>query len=372
MCFNPLLISGIEVKSLGYNPILGPGSIIYIVFIVFTSIFSFIILLSKYKSSREIERYQIKYTFFGLSLCIFFALLLSGIIPLVTRSSDTTQFAPFSTTFFLAFTTYAIVKYRLMDIRIFLRRAFVIGGALTSSLIISLGIFYLNSKVFNAIIPDVVILPIALFTGIILFFLFQKWFLKFANKFFFTTLYDRQQVTEELAAKMNQTLDLNELLTIISSKLTQVFGVEQYVFASCDNSQKNACYIEQNSVINIKSVHKILNESHILNYLEKTTNIIVRDEILPFIEEEALKPKKTDEHIRKALLKLKENLSDAEIAVCVPIVSNNKLISLLLLGDKLSKDAYTVEDIRLLETVSDQAAVAIQNARLYKASQEFN
>lgn len=328
-------------------------------------------LFKGYKNGNSIVRSQLAYLIVGaLSLAIV-SIGMNVILPLFNY----TIVAPIdaqSSIFFVAFSAYSIIRFRLFDIRIFIRRAFVIGGALTSSLIISLGIFYLNNNIFNAIIPDVVIFPIALFAGIILFFWFQKWFLKFANKYFFTTLYDRQQVTEELAAKMNQTLNLNELLIIISTKLTQVFGVEQYVFASCDNSQKNACYIEQNSVINIKSVHRILSESNILNYLEKTTDIIVRDEIIPFIEEEALKPKKTDEHIRKALLKLKENLSDAEIAVCVPIVSNNKLISLLLLGDKLSKDAYTVQDIRLLETVSDQAAVAIQNARLYRASQEFN
>jgi len=42
------------------------------------------------------------------------------------------------------------------------------------------------------------------------------------------------------------------------------------------------------------------------------------------------------------------------------------------LGSKISQDAYTNEDLSLLTTLSKQAAIAINNACLYKETQDFN
>ena len=55
---------------------------------------------------------------------------------------------------------------------------------------------------------------------------------------------------------------------------------------------------------------------------------------------------------------------DAEISL--PIISKNKLIGILNLGHKEEKEIYCSEDIELLNTLANQAAIAIENARLYQ------
>jgi signal transduction histidine kinase len=51
--------------------------------------------------------------------------------------------------------------------------------------------------------------------------------------------------------------------------------------------------------------------------------------------------------------------------VAVPISIDGNLTFLLILGEKWSSDAFTVEDLNLLSTVSSQASIALKNAKLY-------
>ena len=55
---------------------------------------------------------------------------------------------------------------------------------------------------------------------------------------------------------------------------------------------------------------------------------------------------------------------DAEISL--PIVSKEKIIGVLNLGHKEGKEIYSSEDLELLSTLANQAAIAIENARLYE------
>jgi signal transduction histidine kinase len=61
-----------------------------------------------------------------------------------------------------------------------------------------------------------------------------------------------------------------------------------------------------------------------------------------------------------------------EADLIVPIINNNKLISLFVLGSKKSGQSYTVQDINLLSTIANQASIAIENARLYREVSGFN
>ncbi len=57
--------------------------------------------------------------------------------------------------------------------------------------------------------------------------------------------------------------------------------------------------------------------------------------------------------------------SSLKMDVYVPIYAQGEWIGLLALGPKVSGDRYFEEDLRLLSTLADQTAVALQNARLF-------
>lgn len=55
--------------------------------------------------------------------------------------------------------------------------------------------------------------------------------------------------------------------------------------------------------------------------------------------------------------------------VIVPFIEQDQLIGFLSLGKKLSGDEFFSEDIKLLEAISHQCVIGLQNARLYATSQ---
>lgn len=57
--------------------------------------------------------------------------------------------------------------------------------------------------------------------------------------------------------------------------------------------------------------------------------------------------------------------------LCLPLIIRDKLIGIIVLGNKISKDAYTKEDLRLLDSISHQASIAVENARLYNNMEEI-
>lgn len=61
--------------------------------------------------------------------------------------------------------------------------------------------------------------------------------------------------------------------------------------------------------------------------------------------------------------------SDSEAKIWVPLNTGNRTIGALSV-QSMRRDAYTLDDIQMLSVIASQAAVAIENARLYARSQQ--
>ncbi|GGA09417.1 ATP-binding protein [Okeania sp. KiyG1] len=58
--------------------------------------------------------------------------------------------------------------------------------------------------------------------------------------------------------------------------------------------------------------------------------------------------------------------------LCTPILKQGKFIALLLLENSLATGAFTPDRIKVLQLLMTQAAISIENARLYKNLEEYN
>lgn len=65
-------------------------------------------------------------------------------------------------------------------------------------------------------------------------------------------------------------------------------------------------------------------------------------------------------------------LNSLDIDVYVPIYSGDAWIGLLALGPKKTQERYYKEDLSLLQTLADQTAIALENARLYEDLKQRN
>ncbi|OGW84440.1 MAG: hypothetical protein A3C35_02815 [Omnitrophica bacterium RIFCSPHIGHO2_02_FULL_46_11] len=62
---------------------------------------------------------------------------------------------------------------------------------------------------------------------------------------------------------------------------------------------------------------------------------------------------------------VKERMEALKAQCAVPSFLGNRLLGVLLLGEKKSGDFYTEEDQAILFTIAQESAIAIENARLY-------
>ena len=93
----------------------------------------------------------------------------------------------------------------------------------------------------------------------------------------------------------------------------------------------------------------------VLNYLIRTRESVILDDAL------VQNPFSADEYICQ---------KQARSVLCLPLVKQTKLIGVLYLENKLASHVFTPARISVLELLASQAAISLENARLYNDLQE--
>ena len=93
----------------------------------------------------------------------------------------------------------------------------------------------------------------------------------------------------------------------------------------------------------------------VLNYLIRTRESVILDDAL------AQNPFSADEYICQ---------KQARSVLCLPLVKQTKLIGVLYLENNLASHVFTPARISVLELLASQAAISLENARLYNDLQE--
>ena len=95
----------------------------------------------------------------------------------------------------------------------------------------------------------------------------------------------------------------------------------------------------------------------IINYVKRSLKTIVLDNLS--VENDFA----TDEYLIQ---------QQPKSLLCTPILKQNKLVGMLYLENKLTKGAFTPQRLEVIKLLCTQAAISLENARLYKSQQETN
>jgi len=359
--FRPF-IKGIVIHEDSLEPVLGPAYPIMVILAVGYIAYALFKLIKKYRQSSGLAKLQLKYLLFGLFLFLISMLLTNVILPLF-KVYHLTSFGPVFSIILTAFITYSIVKHRLMDIRIVIRKSVVYFGALVTVMLIGLGLMMLNIRTFQNVIPAMISGPLVLLIGVILFNPIKNLYLKTANKYFFTSLYNYQATLEKLAQELTHTIDLDQIIDSIVGTIRNTMKLDRAGVLLFDEQtsnyqiKKTIGFTEANGISLVRS-------NFLTNYLSKNRHSILYQEL------ESLQ--NNGEGEKSEIGKLKSNMKRIEASLCLPLLIKDRLIGIIVLGEKISKEAYTTEDLNLLESLTNQASIAIENARLYKQIQNFS
>ncbi|MBI4621199.1 MAG: GAF domain-containing protein [Desulfobacterales bacterium] len=352
--FTDLFIKNITLKNSLYYPIPGILYPFYVIFFIGCVVLSSFELVKAYMKATGYNRNQIKYVFLA-SIIGFF----SGIttFPLVFNIKIPPIGAPF-VSLYTIIVAYAIVKYRLMDIDIIIKKGATYTFLVLFLLIPSLVLVMLGQMFFFGFISYLFSFIVLILFGLATFIFprLKPGAEKTIEQILFRGKYDYKKTLNDLSKALISILDKETLLAKIINTITEAMGVKKASILLLD--EEKGYYVIQSSIqvakVNEESSRLVRDDPFII-WLREKGEIIVKEELEGDLGRLNI----------PAMVTIIKRLNDMESEVCIPLITRQKLIGLWNIGKKMNGDMFSHEDIDLLEALGNQAAVAIENAQLY-------
>ena len=356
LSLTPYVIAGlkqpIELKELIYGPLF----FLYGLFMLFLLVFGIYKLTAMMRSARGLLRLQLRYLVVGIAISSIMGILANIILPYIESIQvDIRSIGPVFSLSLVCSVSYAIVRYRLMDMHFALRKGltfFISIVILSSALVVLLGLL------------DTIGLPLGDFslyvvTGIIvvvtlLFHPLCEALRRFVDRYFYRGAYDYHTTLLKTGKAMVSILDLRELLQFVVSS----FVKDMYLEGGCFVLRNKDCLtIIVATELKSKGHTEMLGltiaaDSPLVIYLENRGDALLLTDLAAVESEPANQ--------------LSMDMTRLKAEAVIPIMVEGHLMGMFLLGTKLSGEPYSREDVKLLTTLAFQVTVCLRNSQLYQ------
>lgn len=367
------VISGLIINNIRfYN-----GTLIFDtapLFIIYALIlFSYILLGSyeifrKYLKAAGLYRVQLLYVLLGLFISGLIALISNLIFPILNITDlNLLRLGIYGMIFVIGFTSYAILRYRLMDVRVIIRRSTVFAVLVILITAIYTLFAYLISLIFQGIVGAQSFILTGIITAVLVAIAFEPlktWLSWITDKYLFQAEYNAQEVLAEFADRLTSTLDLRKNTEFLVKRLYEVLKPAYVsVFLLHNDKEYRREAMKGKAVMELSRIDTAL-FAKIYDHLKNLgieREILVREEIVK-MQEETNDP---------GLKLLYANLDQYAVNLVVPMYLRDKLIGIMFLGDKKSGDVYSQQDLKILEIIAAQSAVSVQNSLLFEEQKNF-
>lgn len=359
--FSPLFLKEMIPKfSMRYWAVPGILYHFYVAQLFGYMIYSNYLLYKNLKESSGVKRSQIEYLIIG-TIILYIS---GGTNYALFYNINLPPYLNILSSGFVITTAYAIIKYRFMDIRFILGRGAVYFSSFATVTALTFLLMFLNNQLsqplsFNVAGPLIVVLSVIFFQFIL------RFFEKLASKYFYYTFYSYQKVLTDLGERLTKVLELDKLSSLIVSTLRDTMKLDRTVVLLREleggdyQIQENIGFKEENGISLVK-------DNFLTLYLEENKKPVVEEELfLAVRDSQDLKEK-------GKLKKLQTNMKRIEAALCLPLFIEEKIIGMIILGNKISKEHYSAQDIELLTILTNQASIAFQNARSYSQIEDLS
>jgi len=312
-------------------------------------------LIIKWREARGIEKMQVFYLLVGLlatgSVALPTNLFLQPMLPIRLF-----RIANYSFIFIITFTTYSILRYRFMDIRVVIRESTIYLFSLLTVLLFGLLLWFPLTIYFS--LAPIVALSLILVGGAAVFHWVQTPTRKMAQKYFFAGLRETETTMKLLSRKLTSLIDQNKLVSVILKTVIESFGLEK---AGIIFQEGTSDFYQSKKLIGFR-VRKISLDakSSLIRHLKKIKSAEIKEELTLKIKDSSSKERGSQ------LMRLREEMENIEAEVCLGLHRKKKLGGILVLGKKTSGKPYSRQELELLQALANQTAMALDNARLYQ------
>ncbi len=357
LSFTPYIFSDVELSSVGevQVPIVAPGIILFIFVTMGAIIFSIILAFKKFTKESGVTKLQLRYILYGLIFMYAGVIYFSFIQVVIFQNSNYVYLGSLFTLPFIFFTAYTMVRYRFMDIRVVIRKGLIYG----ISLIAALAVYtYIALTLKSSIEESWNVNPT--WTAAILIALVALGFpplKKLVEKSINTLFKGRKSIdlaVKEVREKVVHETDFEKLVRMVSGEVKKFLEVGEVRLYLINHQEKK--YIYENN--GIKESIEIGND--LVRYFDKYSDALVRDEVPHLMEE------KEGKFEKERLQKAEKELKKSKVSLAMPLRTEEEVFGLLLLGEREQGQAYTIQDVKYLESLREQVGFTLANALLYK------
>lgn len=328
------------------------------------------------ESISNLYRLQLKYVLIGSVIPANLAFIANLLLPFYQIFSFI-WLGPFFTLIMVISITYAIIKYRLMNVRLVITRSLLFSILVLALSFLFTAAMFLASFLLNTIDKSALILANTAIAAVIVLCLrpLRNFLAKTTDKILLKEV-DYQEATQKFTSLISHILERDELFLTVAHELKSELNLKEVEILFCGDKIQAPTFYHSNKY-SIKSESPLSpidreNQSpakeygKIIQFFTENPSIKVREE-----EERKLEDLKPSEY-RSQLLNIVKTLEQRDIAVVVPVRQENTVKALIFLGDKVSGDIFDNRDIRLLTTLRSQLASALEKSNLYAEVKAFN
>ncbi len=320
--------------------------------LIYFTIYMFAVLgcliYNRIKAPTRAQQRQSKWLLIGITTGLLPVSYLVSVPEILGFDPPLGEYPAYTLILILIFYIVAIIRHRLMDIELMLNKSAVY--AIVSSL--AIGTYLLGIQIFNRIFPslvgpsDMVFDMLSVLMVAVLFAPVKGRVQNWIDRAFYREQYNYRQTLLRLSRTLSFILSLQELADTILTEVSEAMHIRNAVL-----------YIREDDQFNVQATQgcspqqaEVSSQDPWFRYLQDV-QMPLRTRALPGSE------------VSTAMTRLQQQINPE---VWVPFLLQDQLIAVLILGEKLSEEPYTHEDLSLLGTLMHQGAVAIQNALLYE------
>jgi PAS domain S-box-containing protein len=339
--FTPLVVAAVLFKSYGTDLVPGPMFVTAGVWQLLTVICIVVALALKFRRiTGGRERAQLRFLLLGLALFTISAITLGLLLPMAVGSYQLSSLNTFTSLFIVGFVAYAMIKHRLMEMRLVVLRA-VAYSLLTVILgiIVVAPTLLVNAVGLGLSVGQMQALTfVSALAAVFIFQPLQRLLAKVTDRLFYRQAYEEYELLLRLAGQIATMVDLAEIVETVTDGLVQDMKLTSARIAingiGRDDAAEGMMDLEES-------------ELRLLIDACGGRRILLADELDD--DEDALRL-----------------LNERGVFVVVPLLGEGLVAGALLLGEKRSGEIYTERDVRLLEVLAPAVAVALRIAQMFE------
>lgn len=354
---SPFVFTSVEIQNGLPATKAGPAIVIFIAHAVFSITLAFRALLRKNREASGIQKTQHQVLLFASFLTWVLVPITNFLLTPLLQTTIFITVAPVYTLLFASIIAYAIVAKKLFDIRLIVARSVAYLLALAAIGFIYGATIYLLTMIFDnqAVYQDyqrAFFILLALVTAMI-YPSIKQFFDRITNKIFYRDAYDPQYFLDQLNKTLVGNIEIGILLRHTAAVIEENLKADCHIYVAGSETSPVRMTGTSNMVLKESAVRLLNAELPTIPYKTVQTDIL-------------------DEH-RSELRKV---LTSNNIAVITSLITSyaatKEATAYLILSPKKSGNPYSKQDLRIINIITDELLIAIQNALRFEEIQSFN